>query len=62
MTYLSVHRLLLPRPKLRNVWLAVMLLYSASCIILPIIWKGEWAVLLRREHHLAFQEGGERLG
>lgn len=35
----GVGRLLLPRPKVRNVWLAVLLLYSASCIILPIIWK-----------------------
>lgn len=33
-------RLLFPRPTLRGVWLAVLLLYSASCIILPIIYKG----------------------
>jgi squalene monooxygenase len=32
-------RLLLPRPTLRGVWLGLLLLYSASCIILPIIWK-----------------------
>lgn len=33
-------RLLLPRPTLRGVWLGMLLLYSAACIILPIIWKG----------------------
>lgn len=34
-------RLLFPRPTLRGVWLGMLLLYSAACIILPIIWKGE---------------------
>lgn len=33
-------RLLFPRPTLRGVWLGMLLLYSAACIILPIIWKG----------------------
>lgn len=32
-------RLLRPRPTLRGVWLGVLLIYSAACIILPIIWK-----------------------
>ncbi|KAL4422281.1 hypothetical protein ABPG75_008478 [Micractinium tetrahymenae] len=35
----GVGRLLFPRPTLRGVWLGVLLLYSAACIILPIIWK-----------------------
>ncbi|EFN52926.1 hypothetical protein CHLNCDRAFT_137251 [Chlorella variabilis] len=35
----GVGRLLWPRPTLRGVWLGVLLLYSAACIILPIIWK-----------------------
>lgn len=34
----GVGRLLLPRPTLGGVWLGMLLLYSASCIILPIIW------------------------
>lgn len=32
-------RQLFPRPTLRGVWLGVLLLYAAACIILPIIWK-----------------------
>ena len=33
----GVGRLLLPRPSVRGVWVAVLLLYSACCIIFPII-------------------------
>ena len=36
----AARRLVFPRPTLRGVWLAALLLYSAACIILPIIWKG----------------------
>ena len=43
----GVGRLIFPRPTLRGVWLGVLLLYSAACIILPIIWKGEWQRVLR---------------
>ncbi|PRW45481.1 arginine--tRNA chloroplastic mitochondrial-like isoform X2 isoform B [Chlorella sorokiniana] len=43
----GVGRLLFPRPTLRGVWLGMLLLYSAACIILPIIWKeGVRAVFL----------------
>jgi squalene monooxygenase len=34
----GVGRLLLPRPTLKGLWLGILLLYSACCIILPIIW------------------------
>jgi len=33
----GVGRLLLPRPSIKNVWASVMLIYTAVCIILPII-------------------------
>jgi squalene monooxygenase len=43
----GVGRLLLPRPSVKNVWLAVLLLIGASRIILPIIWaEGLRAVFL----------------
>lgn len=33
----GVGRLLLPRPSIRGVWISVLLIYSACCIIFPII-------------------------
>lgn len=33
----GVGRLLVPRPTLRGLWVGIMLIYSACCIILPII-------------------------
>ncbi|BDA46860.1 Squalene epoxidase 1 [Coccomyxa sp. Obi] len=39
----GVGRLLLPRPTLRGVWMGVLLLWCAACIILPII-QGEGIV------------------
>jgi hypothetical protein len=43
----GVGRLLLPRPSVKNVWLAVLLLIGASRIIVPIIWaEGLRAVFL----------------
>ena len=33
----GVGRLLYPRPSVKNVWMGILLIYSACCIILPII-------------------------
>ena len=35
--FYGVGRLLLPRPSLKGAWIAVLLVYVACCIILPII-------------------------
>ncbi len=43
----GVGRLLRPLPTLRGVWLSILLLFEAACIIFPIIWaEGVRAVFL----------------